>query len=65
MNASGHHCCHTALNRFERAGWSAVTDKPLDTSAISLIRVGWGGYLGTENETVAFSLTAPKQARLE
>lgn len=61
MNASGHVRCHVPINRFRRAGWCAITDKSLDTSSISVIRVGWGGYLGTENETVGFSLSAPEQ----
>ncbi len=62
MNTAGHFCCYVALNSFERAGWCPVKDRTLDTAAIATIRVGWGGYLGTENETVAFSLTAPRLA---
>ncbi|HOC69378.1 MAG TPA: glycosyl hydrolase [Candidatus Hydrogenedentes bacterium] len=62
MNGSGHFCCHVALNHFERAGWCPVKDRPLDATAISTIRIGWGGYLGTENEMVAFSLAAPRLA---
>jgi len=65
MNGSGHFCCHVALNHFERAGWCTVKDRPLDTTAISTIRIGWGGYLGMENETVAFSLASPRIAVIE
>lgn len=60
MNASGHYTCHAALNRLQRAGWCAITDRPLDAAKISTIRVGWGGYLGTENENVTFSLSPPR-----
>ncbi|OQB36192.1 MAG: hypothetical protein BWY09_02010 [Candidatus Hydrogenedentes bacterium ADurb.Bin179] len=65
MNGSGHFCCHVALNHFERAGWCPVKDRTLDAAAISTIRIGWGGYLGMENETVAFSLASPRIAVIE
>ena len=59
MNASGHCHCTVAVNSFERAGWCRITDKPLDMGSIATIRIGWGGYLGTENEQVRFSFSAP------
>ncbi len=65
LNASGQHACHVALNRFQRAGWCAITDRPLDFSRISSIRIGWGGYLGDEGENVTFSMSPPCLASLD
>ena len=65
MNAAGHYRCTVALNSFERAGWCGITDKPLDTGNITTIRVGWGGYLGTENEEVRFSFSTPGIASVQ
>ncbi|MCC6695661.1 MAG: hypothetical protein IT365_08520 [Candidatus Hydrogenedentes bacterium] len=48
------------LSQFHRAGWSTEPAGPLDLSAINAIRVGWGGYLGREGETVDFAFAAPK-----
>lgn len=62
MNAAGRHTCHVALNRFERAGWCRVTDRPLDLANITSIRVGWGGYYGTEGESVTFTVKTPSVA---
>jgi len=62
MNAPGHHACYVALNRFRRAGWCPITDRPLDLSNISAINIGWGGYYGSENENVTFSLSPPRLA---
>ena len=59
LNASGQHACHVALNRFQRAGWCAITDRPLDFSHIATIRIGWGGYFGNEGENVTFSISPP------
>ena len=50
---------YVPLNQFNRAGWCAVKDKALDLTAIKEIRIGWGGYLGTESETVSFVSGAP------
>lgn len=41
---------------FTKAGWSHVGDEVLDPSRVAEIRVGWGGYFGTEGETVTFQL---------
>ncbi|MCC6489805.1 MAG: hypothetical protein IT364_20115 [Candidatus Hydrogenedentes bacterium] len=48
------------LNQFHRAGWSVEPAGPLDFAAITAIRIGWGGYLGKEGETVDFAFASPK-----
>ncbi len=48
------------LNRFQLAGWSKDADGVLDLSKVGEIRVGWGGYLGTEGEKIQFSLALPQ-----
>ncbi len=65
MNAAGRFTIHAPLHRFQRAGWSGITDKALNLKAISTIRIGWGGYLGAENETVVFSCSAPRLLHTE
>lgn len=49
-----------ALNRFKLAGWSQDADGVLDLKKVSEIRIGWGGYLGTEGEKVQFSVALPQ-----
>ncbi len=48
------------LSRFQLAGWSKDADGVLDLKRVSDIRIGWGGYLGTEGETVEFSVSLPQ-----
>ncbi len=48
------------LERFQLAGWSRDPDGELDRTRISDLRVGWGGYLGTEGEQVRFRLAPPQ-----
>jgi hypothetical protein len=45
---------------FELAGWSTDPDGRMDWTKVSDIRIGWGGYFGTEGETVEFSFSEPK-----
>lgn len=45
---------------FGLAGWSKDSDGVLDRSQIESISVGWGGYFGTENETVVFTVSQPE-----
>ena len=49
-----------ALSRFQLAGWSQDKDGILNLKRVSDISIGWGGYYGTENETVQFSLALPQ-----
>jgi len=46
-----------SVNQFERAEWSQTSQTTFDWSAVTAIRVGWGGYLGTQGETVVFTLS--------
>lgn len=48
------------LPHFQRAGWSQPGDGVLDPARVREIRVGWGGYLGTEGERVVFSVSLPR-----
>jgi len=50
------------LNRFKLAGWSRDANARLDRSQITEIRIGWGGYFGTEGEQVVFGLAPPRYA---
>lgn len=52
------------LGRFQLAGWSRDADGVLDLQRIEDIRIGWGGYLGTEGENVRFSVALPQVAFL-
>lgn len=64
MSGSGTHHCQVPLRRFRRAGWCSQVDKALDFSAITTIRIGWGGYYGPEGEAVRFSVSAPGKNRI-
>jgi hypothetical protein len=48
------------LGRFQLAGWSRDADGVLDLRRVQDIRIGWGGYLGTEGEKVRFSVALPQ-----
>lgn len=52
------------ISAFKLAGWSKDPDGKLDLGAITEVRVGWGGYFGTEGERVEFSLALPQVGRL-
>lgn len=49
---------------FKLAGWSRDADGRLDLSHVTAIRIGWGGYLGREGETVAFRTGPPTAMRI-
>jgi hypothetical protein len=57
MGTPGTQRCYVSLNQFERAGWSQAQTSAFDWSSVTAIRVGWGGYHGTEGETIAFTLS--------
>lgn len=64
LSSPGYEQSWVSLDRFQLAGWSQDANGRLDPDDISEIRVGWGGYLGEENETVTFCAAAPSIARL-
>ncbi|MCA9427954.1 MAG: hypothetical protein KC994_22945, partial [Candidatus Omnitrophica bacterium] len=65
LSTPGQVRCHVLLNQFERAGWDRTDIPTFDWSAVTSIRIGWGGYLGAEDETVAFTCTPPRVGRLD
>jgi hypothetical protein len=60
LGAPGHCRSFVLLSQFQIASWSKSRDARLDPSAITAIRIGWGGHLGAVGEKVEFS-TAPPQ----
>jgi hypothetical protein len=60
LAAAGHERSFVPLRQFQRAGWSKTGDGVLDAKRIRDLRIGWGGYLGTEGETVRFSIALPQ-----
>ncbi len=60
LGVSGHHRLVVPINRLQLAGWSKDVDGELDLKQVSEIRIGWGGYLGTEGESVEFSVALPQ-----
>jgi len=64
LNTPGSVRCFVPLDQFERAGWNQASHSSFDWSAVTTVRVGWGGYLGTQGETIEFTLSALHVARL-
>ena len=58
----GHARTVIPVNRFQLAGWSKDSDGELDLRNVDEVRIGWGGYLGTEGERVEFSAALPQTA---
>jgi len=56
LSAPGHSQTFLSLSRFQVAGWSQDENGRLDPATVSEIRIGWGGYLGAQDEVVEFSL---------
>ncbi|HUW62230.1 MAG TPA: glycosyl hydrolase [Candidatus Bathyarchaeia archaeon] len=50
------HRCSVPMALFEHAGFSRGPEGPLDFAAVSTISIGWGGYTGTEGDTVEFTI---------
>ncbi len=60
LDAPGKIRVYVPLRQFVRAGWKTQPEGALDFAKIREIRIGWGGYLGTEGEGVEFSSSAPQ-----
>jgi len=60
LAAPGHERRSIPLSRFQLAGWSTDADGVLDLKRVTDIRIGWGGYLGTEGEEIQFSVALPQ-----
>lgn len=63
LGQAGRQITYLPLRRFQLAGWSKDPNGRLDPSEVVELRIGWGGYLGTEGETIRFSLAAPQALR--
>jgi len=57
LGVAGRRRTHLFWNQFQLAGWSRDTNAHLDLDQIAEVRVGWGGYYGTEGEEVEFAVT--------
>jgi hypothetical protein len=55
LGSAGRDRTFLPLSRFQLAGWSKDADGVLDAHRIREVRIGWGGYLGTEGERIQFS----------
>jgi hypothetical protein len=62
LGAAGYEQTCLPLSRFQLAGWSNDPNGRFDPSSVTEIRVGWGGYFGSEGEKVEFTLCAPRSA---
>jgi hypothetical protein len=60
LGTPGHHRLFVPVSRLQHAGWSQDKDGELDLKQISEVRIGWGGYYGTEGEQVQFSIALPQ-----
>lgn len=65
LGVPGHNRTWLPLSLFRLAGWSHDQNGHLDLSAITEVRVGWGGYIGTEGEKVEFTVSLPQTAALK
>ncbi|HNY86175.1 MAG TPA: hypothetical protein PKN23_06725, partial [Candidatus Hydrogenedentes bacterium] len=63
LGVAGRTRVHVPLSAFQRAGWSGGPAGPADFAQTRDIRIGWGGYLGTEGEKVAFTVSAPQAGK--
>jgi hypothetical protein len=60
LAAPGQERTFIALSRFQLAGWSKDADGVLNLQRVGDIRIGWGGYFGSEHEKVQFSVALPQ-----
>ncbi|MGC8744037.1 MAG: glycosyl hydrolase [Verrucomicrobiia bacterium] len=64
LDESGEKTIFVPLKKFRLAGWSKDENGILDVNKIEEIRIGWGGYIGKEGETISFASSAPEITRL-
>lgn len=64
LGAAGRDVTYLPFTRFQLAGWSKDQDGELDLARVDEVRIGWGGYLGTEGEKIAFSFAIPQSGNL-
>ncbi|MFQ5811376.1 MAG: glycosyl hydrolase, partial [Armatimonadota bacterium] len=59
----GHVQAYLPLSKLQLAGWSKDANGRLDADQIIRVSIGWGGYFGTEGETITYGLALPRTAR--
>lgn len=64
LATAGHERSFVPLNRLQLAGWSKDADGILDPRKVADVRIGWGGYLGTQGEKIAFQVALPQAGRI-
>jgi len=62
LNAPGYQRSWIPWTRFQLAGWSKDQNGRLDLDEVTELRIGWGGYLGTQGEHIEFELAQPRLA---
>lgn len=60
LTSPEHQQVFVPLSKLQLAGWSQDQDGELDLREVKEIRIGWGGYLGTEGERVEFTVALPQ-----
>lgn len=65
LNEAGIKTIYVPFKKLRLAGWSKDNDGILDVKNIEDIRIGWGGYLGSEDENILFSSNAPELVTLK
>lgn len=58
LSAPGEARGYAMFSQFKPFG---KTDKPLDLTQVTSIRIGWGGYFGSEGEKIALTVKAPQR----
>jgi hypothetical protein len=64
LAAAGRDITYIPFTRFQLAGWSKDSDGELDLARVDEVRVGWGGYLGSEGEKIEVTLALPQSGSL-
>ena len=59
LNAAGSARAYVMFSQFKPFGGSKTTKGPMDLSQVAAIRVGWGGYLGAEDEKITLTVKPP------
>ncbi len=61
LNSPGSSRSHILFSQFHHAGWSQKGKDELDLSQVTAVNIGWGGYLGTESETISLTAKPPQR----
>ncbi len=61
LNAPGQARAYVMFSQFKPFGGAKTASGPMDLSQVAAIRVGWGGYFGTEGEKIALTVKPPQR----